>query len=115
MVGTAIRNSTRCAGRRGRTTAGTTRAVPDCSTNHDSADHIVVNSYNPPPTHNSINIFFYFAMCHKTVIYFIVYKMARQKGATRFLIGATWLSPAGCPMGNLIFLEVVKAWCGEMI
>ena len=39
MVGTAIRNS-------GRATAGTTRAVPDCSTNHSSADRIVVNSYN---------------------------------------------------------------------
>ena len=25
---------------------GTTRAVPDCSTNHSSADRIVVNSYN---------------------------------------------------------------------
>ena len=48
MVGTAIRNSTRCAGRRGRATAGTTRAVPDCSTNHSSADCIVVNSYNQP-------------------------------------------------------------------
>ena len=46
MVGTAIRNSTRCAGRRGRATAGTTRAVPDCSTNHSSADRIVVNSYS---------------------------------------------------------------------
>ena len=30
----------------GRTTAGTTRAVPDCSTNHSSTDPIVVNSYN---------------------------------------------------------------------
>ena len=30
----------------GRATAGTTRAVPDCSTNHSSADRIVVNSYN---------------------------------------------------------------------
>ena len=29
MGGTAIRHSTRCAGRRGRATAGTTRAVPD--------------------------------------------------------------------------------------
>ena len=46
MVGTAIRHSTRCAGRRGHVTAGTTRAVPDCSTNHDSADRIVGNSYN---------------------------------------------------------------------
>ena len=27
-------------------TAGTIRAVPDCSTNHDSADRIMVNSYN---------------------------------------------------------------------
>ena len=57
MVGTAIRNSTRCAGRRGRATAGTTSAVPDCSTNHDSADRIVVNSYSLqllcwPPTNN---------------------------------------------------------------
>ena len=32
----------------GRATAGTTSAVPDCSTNHDSADRIVVNSYNQP-------------------------------------------------------------------
>ena len=32
----------------GRATAGTTRAVPDCSTNHSSADRIVVNSYNWP-------------------------------------------------------------------
>ena len=38
--------STRCAGRRGHATAGTTRAVPDCSNNHSSADRIVVNSYN---------------------------------------------------------------------
>ena len=30
----------------GRATAGTTRAVPDCSTNHSSTDRIVVNSYN---------------------------------------------------------------------
>ena len=30
----------------GRTTAVTTRAVPDCSTNHSSADRIVFNSYN---------------------------------------------------------------------
>ena len=30
----------------GRARAGTTRAVPDCSTNHDSADPIVVNSYS---------------------------------------------------------------------
>ena len=30
----------------GRATAGTTRAVPDCSTNHSSADRIVVNSYS---------------------------------------------------------------------
>ena len=29
----------------GRATAGTTRAVPDCSTNHSSTDPIVVNSY----------------------------------------------------------------------
>ena len=28
--------------------AGTTRAVPDCSTNHSSADRIVVNSYTRP-------------------------------------------------------------------
>ena len=30
----------------GCATAGTTRAVRDCSTNHSSADRIVVNSYN---------------------------------------------------------------------
>ena len=30
--------------------AGTTRAVPDCSTNHDSADRILVNSYNKVET-----------------------------------------------------------------
>ena len=30
----------------GRATAGTNCAVPDCSTNHSSADRIVVNSYN---------------------------------------------------------------------
>ena len=30
----------------GRATAGTTRAVPDGSTTHSSADRIVVNSYN---------------------------------------------------------------------
>ena len=46
MGGTAIRHSTRCAGQRGRATAGTTRAVPDGSTTHSSADRIVVNSYN---------------------------------------------------------------------
>ena len=33
-------------GRRGRATACTTRAVPESSTNHSSADRIVVNSYN---------------------------------------------------------------------
>ena len=32
----------------GRATASTTRAVPDLSTNHSSADRIVVNSYNCP-------------------------------------------------------------------
>ena len=40
VVGTAIRNSTSCAGRRAAAPAGTTSAVPDCSTNHDSADLI---------------------------------------------------------------------------
>ena len=40
VVGTAIRNSTSCAGRRAAAPAGTTSAVPDCSTNHDSADRI---------------------------------------------------------------------------
>ena len=49
VVVTAIRHSTGCAGRRataccaGRRAAapaGTTSAVPDCSTNHDSADRI---------------------------------------------------------------------------
>ena len=40
VVGTAIRNSTSCAGRRAAALAGTTSAVPDCSTNHDSADRI---------------------------------------------------------------------------
>ena len=30
----------------GRATAGTTPAIPDCSTNHSCADPIVVNSYN---------------------------------------------------------------------
>ena len=35
---------TSCAG----VTAGTTRAVPDCSTNHTSADRTVVNSYSQP-------------------------------------------------------------------
>ena len=46
MVGTAIWHSTRCASRRGRVMAGTTCAVPDSSTNHSSADRIMVNSYN---------------------------------------------------------------------
>ena len=40
VVGTAIRNSTSCAGRRAAAPAGTTSAVPDCSTNHDSTDRI---------------------------------------------------------------------------
>ena len=49
VVGTAIRHSTSyacrratacCAGRRAAAPAGTTNAVPDCSTNHDSADRI---------------------------------------------------------------------------
>ena len=40
VVGTAIRNSTSCAGRRAAAPAGTTSAVPHCSTNHDSADRI---------------------------------------------------------------------------
>ena len=43
VVGTAIRHSTSCAGRCAAAPAapaGTTSAVPDCSTNHDSADRI---------------------------------------------------------------------------
>ena len=40
VVGTAIRHSTSSAGRRAAAPAGTTSAVPDCSTNHDSADRI---------------------------------------------------------------------------
>ena len=60
-------------------------------------------------TANSTNISFYFAMGHKIIIYFTIYNKARQKGATRFLLGATWFLPADCPMGNLIFLGVVKA------
>ena len=40
VVGTAIRNSTSCAGHRAAAPAGTPSAVPDCSTNHDSADRI---------------------------------------------------------------------------
>ena len=48
VVATVIRHSTLYAGRdrRGRLMAGTTRAVPDSSTNHSSAHRIVVNSYN---------------------------------------------------------------------
>ena len=38
--GTAIRHSTSCAGRRAAAPAGTTSAVPDGSTTHDSADRI---------------------------------------------------------------------------
>ena len=34
-----------CRPARPQATAGTTRAVPDCSTNHSSADRIMVNSY----------------------------------------------------------------------
>ena len=66
---------------------------------------MVVHPTNPP----IIPWIFYFSMGHKIVIYFFVYNRARQKRATRFLIGATRFSPAGCPMGNLIFLGVVKA------
>ena len=40
VVGTAIRHSTSYDGRRAAAPAGTTSAVPDCSTNHDSADRI---------------------------------------------------------------------------
>ena len=40
VIGTAIRHSTSCAGRRAAAPAGTTSAVPDCSTNHDCADCI---------------------------------------------------------------------------
>ena len=40
VVGTAIRHSTSCAGRCAAAPAGTTSAVPDCSTNHNSADRI---------------------------------------------------------------------------
>ena len=40
VVGTAIRHSTSCAGRRAAAPAGTTSAVLDCSINHDSADRI---------------------------------------------------------------------------
>ena len=52
VVITGIRHSTLClfvpagAATSGRATAGTTRAVPDCSTNHSNADRIVVNSYS---------------------------------------------------------------------
>ena len=38
--GTAISHSTSCAGRRAAAPAGTTSAVPDGSTTHDSADRI---------------------------------------------------------------------------
>ena len=61
-------------------------------------------------TANFIDISFYFAMGHKIIIYFFVYNKARQKGATWFLMGAIWFFPTGCPMGNMIFLGVVKAW-----
>ena len=40
VLGTAIRHSTSCAGRRAAAPAGTTSAVPDCSTKHSSADRI---------------------------------------------------------------------------
>ena len=40
VVGTAIRHSKCCAGRRVAAPAGTMSAVPDCSTNHNSADLI---------------------------------------------------------------------------
>ena len=40
VVGTAIRHSSSCTGRRVAVLAGTTSAVPDSSTNYDSADRI---------------------------------------------------------------------------
>ena len=40
VVGTAIRHSMSCAGRCVAMPAGTTSAVPDCSTNQDSTDRI---------------------------------------------------------------------------
>ena len=50
VVGTAIWHSTRCAGRRGRkwpAMAGTTRAVPDCSTKHSIADYSHKDQFMP--------------------------------------------------------------------
>ena len=48
-------------------------------------------------------------MGHKIIIHFILYNRVSAKRGNLTLMGATWLLPAGCPMGNLIFLGVVKA------
>ena len=40
VVGIAIRHSTSCSGRHAAAPARTTSALPDCSTNHDSADRL---------------------------------------------------------------------------
>ena len=56
MFGTAIWHNTCCADRRGCTMAGTTRAVLDSSTNHSSADRIVVNSYNHGPVSKGLPV-----------------------------------------------------------
>ena len=69
MGGTAIRHSTRCAGRRGRATAGTTRAVPDGSTTHSSADRIVVNSYNLRHCPRDAKTTAYFSLVRSTTDY----------------------------------------------
>ena len=49
----------------GRATAGTTRAVPDCSTNHSSADRIVVNSYKTASFQKE-------AMCTQVALWFFM-------------------------------------------
>ena len=49
-------------------------------------------------------------MGHKIILESFFYNSSRERGATWILMGATSFLPTGCPMGNLIFLGVVKAW-----
>ena len=57
------------------------------------------------------NSFVVYFTTQRKIIDHAVYFRAQQKGATWILMGATRFLLAGCPMGNLNMLGVVKA-CG---
>ena len=63
--------------------AGTTRAVPDCSTNHSSADRIVVNSYNDRM--NQSNLTSALVIFHYLVVVLVI-RQAKSKQAKSKLI-----------------------------